>query len=221
MKESFEYESDEFEVKINENYNTILILPTIISGKYVKLTMIGKQLRELHSEIWYNALRFVEIIGFPQKNTVDRILEICIKGNFESFSDILGPFYFERLLRYGKVEEYFASGNKPLSDISAYFGEIYQIEAVRNDFENCFEIVGNYLFDRGEYEKAMEHYLRIFDYWGLSRVEIVKKDFESLIRIMSETNPKCPNRMWVLNTAEEIGGISLKNEVLAFLTKRY
>ena len=24
MKESFEYESDEFEVKINENYNTIL-----------------------------------------------------------------------------------------------------------------------------------------------------------------------------------------------------
>ena len=80
MKESFEYESDEFEVKINENYNTILILPTIISGKYVKLTMIGKQLRELHSEIWYNALRFVEIIGFPQKNTVDRILEILIES---------------------------------------------------------------------------------------------------------------------------------------------
>ena len=97
-KQRFEYESDEFEVKLNENYNTILILPTIISGRYIKLTLIGKLSRDPESQFWYNVLRFVEIIGFSLKNTLDRLLEMCLRGDFESFSNVLSPFYFERLL---------------------------------------------------------------------------------------------------------------------------
>lgn len=109
-----------------------------------------------------------------------------------------------------------ASEGIPRSDISAYFREIYQGEAIRNDFKYCCEIVGNYFFDRGEYEKAMEHYMGISDTFGCARVYIVKKEFKNLIKIMNETSPRNPSRMWVINAAEEIGGESLRNELLAF-----
>ena len=219
-RESFEYESDEFEVNLSENYNTILVLPNVVSGKFVKLVMIGKQSREPGTELWYTVLRFVEIVGYPAELRIDPILQMCKEGNFCYIDTILSPFYFERLERYQKVNEYLQTNRIPMSDISAYFSQIYPSDAVMNNFPFYCEILGNYFFEKGDYDRARGQYIRIIDLWGYSRVCIVKKQFDDLMKIMDENNPRRPNRMWALKTAKEIGGQELENELVEALKSR-
>ena len=218
-KDSFEYESEAFEVKLSENYNTMLILPNIVLGKFVKLTMIGKQSKEPGTELWYTMLRFVEIIGYPQEFVQDPVLEMCKEGKFINWAKNLSPFYFERLERYQKVNEYLSLESGQRSDISTYFRTVYNFTASNGFYLYC-EIVGNYFFDLGDYEQARAHYIRIIDIWGFSRYCIAKKDFSGLVRIMSETNPRRPNTIWVLTNAMEIGGAALENEFFVFLQNR-
>lgn len=215
--EAFEYESDEFEVKLSENYNTILILPNIVSGKFVKLTMIGKQSREPGTELWYTVMRFAEIVGYPNEFSIDPVLEMCREGSFKGTDLILTPFYFERLERFKKVKEYLETKGMQKSDISAYFSEIYPSEVIQNEFPFYCEILGNYFFEKGEYDKARAHYVRIIDIWGYSRICIVQKKFNDLIKIMSEVNPRRPSKGWVLKTAKDIGGKELENELIEVL----
>ena len=219
-KDSFEYETDNFEVNISESYNTILILPNIVLGKFVKLTLIGKQSKEPGTELWYNVLRFVEIIGYPEEFVIDPVLEMCREGKFKNFLGIFSPFYFERIERYNNLNEFFNSGKPQRSDISTYFSEVCKLP-IWNGFYLYCEIVGNYFFDLGEYDQAKAHYIRIIDIWGFSRYCIVKKDFAGLTRLMSETNPRRPNTTWVRKNAKQIGGVELENEVLAFLQIDY
>lgn len=211
-KDSFSYESEQYPIGLTENCNTILVLPELVKGKFIKLMLIGKQMRENGTEKWYTVLKYVEILGH---NTItDPILERIKQGNFESksanFSE-LSPFYLERLEKFGHIKTYFETVGVESNDISTYFHYIHF--GVDKRVTGYSEILGNHLLEEGKNLDAKENFMRIGDVWGYCKACLRLENFNEIRDLVCETNPRLPSKSWVLSTAESFGGKELKDKV--------
>lgn len=143
-KTSFHYTSEEFDIPKSENYNTILLLPNIIEGKYVMLELLGKVIREPDTERFYNVVSFVEIIGYPlsfidSPEKDDKTIEDLIKS--KDVPSVLTdprflrtPFLYERVLDAGILNDILLAKIEigTLNEIESYFAAVIKSEILKD-----------------------------------------------------------------------------------------
>ena len=215
-KDSFGYESEQYPIGITENCNTILLLPELVKGKFIKLLLIGKQMRENGSEKWYTVLKYVEVLGHNTR--IDANLELCKKGIFDKESvqlNNLSPFYMERLEKFGHIKTYYDTVPMQFNEISSYFN--YICLGLKNGIGGYSEILGNCLMERGFYSEAKNNFMRVGDVWGYCKACMKLREFDEIQRLVSDENPRQPSRSWILSAAELLGGKELKTEIEAIL----
>jgi hypothetical protein len=130
--ETFTFESEEFEVPVSEAYNTVLILPNFVKGKFIKLELIGKVTKEPTSGQFLTLISFVDVIGYPLEPIENKILSLIeskdIKKILKNIDKMNTPFWFERLNKFGLIKEIFEPDMSPQYDINEYFNYIINLQ---------------------------------------------------------------------------------------------
>ncbi|OMJ68352.1 hypothetical protein SteCoe_34228 [Stentor coeruleus] len=207
------FSSDEFDVEINENYNTILVLPNIVKGKYVRIDFIEKVTREPGSEKYYTVLSFVEITGFPieiepNPNSLESIIKSeNLKNIVSRHDEIQSPFLYSQINSVGLMNDFLlATSNLSCNEIKNYFVAVYEQKNEENDTKVYpTNLTADFYFDNKDYERAFEHYRRIYDFYGVFKCFIIMEKHTELKSFLSQTWYRVPNYAEILKIARKLG----------------
>jgi hypothetical protein len=216
--DSFKWESETYEVDLSENYNTILVLPTLVTGKFLKIILSGHQSKHLESNLFQTTLQHIELTGHPTSFKGESIVSIIKSQQFFKIlakTELLSPFYYERALHCGLLKNFFDVLPEYNTDIEAYFYFKYfsSLELKTRSFSS-FELVGNYFFDQGDLLTAEKIFFDIRDLRRMSRCELLKRKFEKLKLITKENDSRYPDKKFLLLEARKLGGLELEDELV-------
>mmetsp|Transcript_27529 Transcript_27529/g.27201 ORF Transcript_27529/g.27201 Transcript_27529/m.27201 type:complete len:212 (+) Transcript_27529:480-1115(+) len=182
----YHYSSEIYDVEMRNKYFTVLILPEIVIGKYIKLELIGKASPQPGDEKYYTVLSYVQCIGYPLKNfseesplkalssTIEKIQDTRIIDSLSIITqegqEPADHFIIYQLIAKNLLNEFLdeALKKRKLNPVESYF---YVERALQNNSEIGFnpivsyELIGDLFFDKGLFDQAREMYLECRDFW--------------------------------------------------------
>ena len=212
--QEFHYESHTFKVAMSEKYCTLLILPEIVRGRFVKIEFIGKVTPMPNSTQFITAIEFLDIVGFaedsPQENKLenavlakdmDTVVEIVNRNKQKST-----PFIVDLMERTGILNDVLLQLTRSLNEVESFVYVRDRIHTVV-DMERIkpSEALGDMCFEAGAFSKAFFNYSKIMDIWKLCKTAIVLKHTETIKYILNRHEPRYPRYIDVMAIAKTLG----------------
>lgn len=211
---SYHYSSDVFKVPMTEKYCTLLILPQIVTGCFVKIEFIGSITSMPGSTMHITAIEFLDIVGsniddVPLNNFEQAILD----KNLQVVVDIIErskhkstPFAVSLMEKMGILQEVLGKIKRSYNEVESY---AYLREHIHEptDFEKLrlSEALGDLCFENGAFNSAFHIYLKNMDIWKLTKTAIVLKHTAAIKSILTRLEPRFPRYSDLINIAKTLG----------------
>ena len=228
--DEYHYHSQEFFVSPTEYLNTVLVLPKIVIGKYVRIDLLGKVVPQPGDEKFYSVLEYAEVLGYPlnflnqnsslasQKPKVDMQKDLPYKAqSLEEYksipSDYITPLAFPLLQKRFKVVEHMDSRTRRLNPIESYnFLKSKETEITEQIAEELVrgpitpsEMIGDFYFEKGFYEASKNIYSHCRIPYKVCRSCIALKEFSLVKRILRIQDPRLPSKADLVSIARDLG----------------
>lgn len=210
----FHYESVLYKAPMSEKYCTVLVLPEVVKGRYVKIDLIGKVTPMPNSNLFITALEFVDIIGTTDQTSVENKLETSIVDNdIDTVVEIIDrnkqkstPFIIDLMERSGVLKTVIGKLTRPLNEAESfvYIRDRLFVPVDMNNIKPS-EALGDLCFESGAFSKAFYNYSKIMDIWKLCKTAIVLKHTETIKYILNKHEPRYPRFIDILAISKTLG----------------
>ncbi|CAG9332824.1 unnamed protein product [Blepharisma stoltei] len=228
----YHYSSEIYDVEVRNKYFTVLVLPELVIGKYIKLKLIGKVSPQPGDEKYYTVLSYVQCIGYPLKSFYEESPLKALSSTSEEIEEIskidseyistqakqepADPFIIYQLMAKNLLNEFIdeALKGRSLNPFESYF---YVERALQNDTEidfgkvSCYELIGDLLFEKGRFDEALGIYQDSRDFWKWTMVLVRLDNYQSVRRVVMMNDPRLPKIADVIKMAKELGEIYYQN----------